>query len=69
MRKSYEELETRVIRFAREDVITASGDEPCTLIAICIRLDCPEVLIPCDALCKYVEAPCPLTPCSVECMK
>ena len=50
MRKSYEELETRVIRFTREDVITASGCEKlgdeCKKVNICIDLGPIKTLVP-----------------------
>ncbi len=57
MKKNYEELELKVIRFATEDVITASGDEPCTKVAI----PCTKVIFPCidklciEKICKYKE--------------
>ena len=39
MKKNYEELELKVIRFASEDVITASGEEQCPKL-ICMNVEC-----------------------------
>ncbi|MBQ6425483.1 MAG: hypothetical protein IJJ92_01590 [Clostridia bacterium] len=66
MKKHYEELELRVIRFASEDVITASGEEECLRLICtgieCFRLDsCIEKAI-CINLgggdCPRLEVPC-----------
>ena len=44
MKKNYEELELKVIRFASEDVITASGEE-------CTKVLCRDLVIPCQVQC------------------
>ena len=54
MKKNYEELELKVIRFASEDVITASGDGECKNL-ICKDLICTKVLVPCTDMCRVVE--------------
>ena len=69
MKKNYEELAIKVIRFVSEDVITASGVEPCREV-ICKDKFCRElVLPPClDKECKYLGEPCPLNPCLDKCV-
>ena len=49
MKKNYEELELKVIRFAQEDVITASGEDICAKVFIC-----NNVLIPCNIECRTI---------------
>ena len=66
MKKNYEELELKVIRFASEDVITASGEEECTKVL------CRELAIPClqcDGVCRPVSEICTslLQPCMDKC--
>ena len=48
MKKNYEELELKVIRFAQEDVITASGEDICTKVLL---PPCGEIFIPCNVEC------------------
>ena len=51
MKKHYEKLETKVIHFAQEDVITASGCEKltagCTKLEICVDLGPIKTVVPC----------------------
>ena len=65
MKKNYEELELKVIRFASEDVITASGEE-------CTKVLCRELAIPClqcEVACRPVSEICTslLQPCMDKC--
>ena len=64
MKKNYEELELKVIRFASEDVITASGEQTCPPIAICTDKAIPCLqctgnqcrLVECvDMICKRLD--------------
>ena len=52
MKKNYEKLATKIIRFETNDVITASG-EPCKIVGICT-----DKAIPCIDICSDKEAIC-----------
>ena len=57
MKKNYEELELKVIRFASEDVITASGEEECTKVMVCKDKICIEMICM-DKICTDMIEPC-----------
>ena len=65
MKKNYEELELKVIRFASEDVITASGEE-CTKV-LCVDMVCKDKIC-LDMVCKDKICVDMIEPCMEKCV-